>query len=221
MKKYIVYEHISPSGKVYVGITCQKVQCRWKGGSGYVRQDKHQEKFANAIRKYGWENFEHKIVLEGVSKSEADYAEKYLIRWYKIHSLSYNITDGGDGGLGTKHTEETKKKLSEMHKGLTQSRETVEKREKTRLKNKRSIYLAVRPGEIIPFTTIKEAAETLGIKHSCDINASISQKQCLVNGYLFIEWEKEIPIKEDCIYQWYDLRVNNRYKSERKVKYEQ
>lgn len=29
---------------------------------------------------------------------------RYLIRWYKIHNLSYNITDGGEGALGAGHT---------------------------------------------------------------------------------------------------------------------
>ena len=174
MKKYIVYEHKSPSGKVYVGITCQKAQCRWKGGSGYVRQDKHQEKFANAIRKYGWDNMEHIIILDGVSKSEADYAEKYLIRWYKIHGLSYNITDGGDGSLGHKHSKETKKLISDLHKGMKYPKEVSEKREKTKIENKRYYVLAVKPGVILQFNSNKEAAEALGIKNRCNISASIA-----------------------------------------------
>ena len=220
MRKYIVYEHKSPSGKVYVGITCQKIQHRWKGGSGYVRQDKHQEKFANAIRKYGWDNIEHRIVLEGISRSEADYAERYLIKWYKLHGLSYNITDGGDGGLGTKHTEETKKRLSELHKGRKMKTESVIKGINTRIDNYDYYIIAVNAEGIQIFRTAKEAAEKLGIKHRGNISACIAQKQCFVNGYVFMHWSKSIPINENCIYQWYNFRVNNRYSSERKVKYE-
>lgn len=38
MSKWVVYEHISPSGKVYVGITNRDVNLRWrKGGKGYLR----------------------------------------------------------------------------------------------------------------------------------------------------------------------------------------
>lgn len=53
-----------------------------------------------AILKYGWDNFKHEVLLDRISKSEADYAEKYLIRWYKMHSNSYNVADGGEGSCG-------------------------------------------------------------------------------------------------------------------------
>ena len=166
MRKWIVYKHTSPSGKVYVGITCQKPERRWKGGTGYLRKDNHQPLFANAISKYGWNSFKHEIVLSDISKSEADYAEKYLIRWYKIHGLSYNITDGGDGGLGHKHSEETKKLISNLHKGMKYPKEASEKREKTKIENRRYYVLAVKPGVILQFNSNKEAAEALGIKNS-------------------------------------------------------
>lgn len=92
---YTVYRHISPSGKVYVGITRRKPSSRWGiNGRGYLGGN--QKLFANAINKYGWDNFIHEILLTNISKEEAKYAEKYLIRWYKIHKISYNITDGGD-----------------------------------------------------------------------------------------------------------------------------
>lgn len=217
MKKYIVYEHKSPSGKVYVGITCQRAQCRWKGGSGYVRQDKHQEKFANAIRKYGWDNIEHTIVLDGVSKSEAEYAEKYLIRWYKTHGLSYNITDGGDGGLGTKHTEKTKQHLSIIHTGKKEKKEDTEKRINTRILLYPYFVLAVKPGTILLFKTAKEAAEMLGIKHRNNISAAIAGKQCLVNGYVFVHWDKNKPIDEEYLYNLYNEKINSRYSSERRA----
>lgn len=35
MKKYIVYCHIFPNGKRYVGITSQKPNERWRNGRGY------------------------------------------------------------------------------------------------------------------------------------------------------------------------------------------
>lgn len=107
-RKYIVYEHISPSGKVYVGQTYD-LKIRWQGkGHMYLNKTKKgkyaQPYFAHALLKYGWDAFEHRIVLEGVSKSEANYAEKYLIKWYKLHNMSYNMTDGGEGTCGIKRT---------------------------------------------------------------------------------------------------------------------
>jgi group I intron endonuclease len=102
----MIYEHISPSGKVYVGQTYD-LKIRWQGkGHMYLNKTKKgkyaQSYFAHALLKYGWDAFEHKIILEGVSKSEANYAEKYLIKWYKLHKMSYNMTDGGEGICGLK-----------------------------------------------------------------------------------------------------------------------
>lgn len=102
--RHFIYTHTSPSGKVYVGQTVN-IKRRWGyNGEHYKNKKKDgsyiQASFARAIDKYGWNSFKHEIILEGISKSEADYAEKYLIKWYKIHGMSYNITEGGEGTLG-------------------------------------------------------------------------------------------------------------------------
>ena len=103
---YSVYTHTSPSGKVYVGVS-NNPKRRWGTyGAPYLYKNKNgnytQACFANAINKYGWNNFNHEILLKNVSFSEALYAEKYLIRWYKIHNLSYNMSDGGEYWFGRK-----------------------------------------------------------------------------------------------------------------------
>lgn len=101
MWKYIVYKHTSPSGKVYIGITHQKPIERWlTDGSGYKRHPP----FYNAILKYGWDNFKHEVLLENRSESEAKYAERYLIKWYKLHNICYNVSDGGDYIMDTSKT---------------------------------------------------------------------------------------------------------------------
>lgn len=124
-KRWTVYKHVAPNGKAYIGITCNKLQYRWgpegknyliiDGGRGY-----RHPIFANAILKYGWNNFTHEIILENISRSEAIYTEKYLVRWYKIHNISYNATDGGDGTVGLKLTKEqcqkVSKRMKEWHK---------------------------------------------------------------------------------------------------------
>ena len=35
MNDYIVYMHISPNNKKYIGITCQSLKNRWRNGEGY------------------------------------------------------------------------------------------------------------------------------------------------------------------------------------------
>lgn len=73
--------------------------------------------FAVAILKYGWENFEHKIVHTTNSKSECDYTEEYLIKWYKMQGVSYNIIDGTTPAVQKYFSEEERQKAErEYHK---------------------------------------------------------------------------------------------------------
>ena len=117
---YTVYKHTSPSGKVYIGITKRKPEYRWNKGKGY---SKDQLLFYRAIKKYGWDNFTHEILYTGLSEKDAKNIEISLIRQYKSLGMSYNITDGGDGGRGLhnkrkKMSDETKLKMSKSRKGL-------------------------------------------------------------------------------------------------------
>lgn len=129
-RTYSIYRHTSPSGKVYIGQTCSKVWVRWlHNGNGY----KNQSYFWRAIQKYGWNNFTHEVLLEGISKKEADYAEKYLIKWYKTHKMSYNCTDGGEGVRGIIPWNKGKKTgIIPWNKGLPMSDEIKEKVSKSK-----------------------------------------------------------------------------------------
>lgn len=120
---WCVYMHINiVNNKVYIGQTCkQPPEHRWGNGSGY-REDT-QPVFYRAIQKYGWENFEHRIVAEGLTKEEANQMEIELIAEYKSNchrynnpSYGYNMTDGGEGSVGHKHSDTTRAILSEIAK---------------------------------------------------------------------------------------------------------
>lgn len=115
-KKYIVYKHISPSGKVYIGQTCQSLKKRFRhDGTGY-RGSTH---FAAAIQKYGWNNFEHSVIADELTKKEADWLEIYLISYYNSNNphKGYNLANGGRTCAGVKRSEEFKRYLSEINKG--------------------------------------------------------------------------------------------------------
>lgn len=114
MNNYCVYKHIFPNGKVYIGQTSKKPENRWHRGFGYYKQN-----FVfNAIKKYGWDNIQHQIISEHLTKKEADWLERYLILYYESYKQEkgYNLTLGGDGAENYHHTEETKKKMSETSK---------------------------------------------------------------------------------------------------------
>ena len=66
MDKYTVYVHINKiNHKKYIGITKQKPEDRWgKNGENY----KESPHFYAAIQKYGWDNFEHIILKENLTK---------------------------------------------------------------------------------------------------------------------------------------------------------
>ena len=111
MKKYTVYMHINKvNGKRYVGITSQNVKDRWGRGSKY-----HSQHFGRAIDKYGWDAFEHNIVVEDLSREDACEIERILIKVYDLTNpqKGYNETLGGEGGgmYNKHHSEEAKEKI--------------------------------------------------------------------------------------------------------------
>lgn len=127
-RKFTVYVHKSPSGKAYVGITCQQLKDRWgENGYRYFKINKKgrmpHKALASAITKYGWNNFKHIIVAKDISENRAKSLEKDLIRHYKNLGLSYNITDGGEGSLGRTVSEETREKIRKGHLGKKLSEE--------------------------------------------------------------------------------------------------
>lgn len=100
--------------KKYIGITCQKPTQRWRGGKGYKIGA-----FKKAIEKYGWDNFEHKVLYKDLSKEDACLKEIELISKYKTmdKKYGYNMCDGGNLTLGYHHTQEAKDKMSQLKKG--------------------------------------------------------------------------------------------------------
>lgn len=111
---YTVYAHVNKTnGKIYVGMTSQRVSKRWNNGGGYRRN----EYFYRSIQKYGWDGFEHEILASHITKEEAENFEIKLIE--KLNTTNpkfgYNITSGGE--YYGNHTDETKRKISKNKLG--------------------------------------------------------------------------------------------------------
>ena len=176
---YVVYMHVSPSNKRYIGITSQNPKRRWrKNGEGY----KSHQYFWNAIQKYGWDNFEHNILYSNLTKEDAEQKEIELIAYYKSNDINfgYNMSIGGESGSkGYKYTEEQKKRMSDVHKGEKNgmygkhhTKETIEKERERHLRENLSsdtIYKmsVAKRGKKRSEESIKKQIETISNKVIC------------------------------------------------------
>lgn len=88
---------LKSDGRKYIGITKhgEDPNKRWQNGNGYIDQDY----FYNAIRKYGWDAFEHMVLFNGLTKEQAVLKEKACIKLFNTQDRlsGFNLTAGGDG----------------------------------------------------------------------------------------------------------------------------
>ena len=119
---YIVYKHTCPNGKIYIGITSQHPNSRWRNGDGYISNDH----FYRAIKKYGWENIKHEILFKGLTKEESEKKEIELIALYNSTNpeIGYNMREGGST---SSFSEDSIEKMRQSHKGQTISDEQRKK----------------------------------------------------------------------------------------------
>lgn len=95
-KIWCVYMHTNKiNNKRYIGQTFQGVNYRWReNGTGYKGQPFHM-----AITKWGWDNFTHEILKDGIkTQEEADKWEQFFILKYNTYDqkYGYNFTKGGN-----------------------------------------------------------------------------------------------------------------------------
>ena len=182
-KLYIVYMHISPSNKKYIGITSLEPKNRWRNGNGY-KNNKH---FTNAIKKYGWDNFQHIIIAKGLSEDEAKWLEVELIKKLDTSNKEkgYNVLLGGQGCI---HTEETKNKISKANKGHKVPKEVrnkiSKKRKGSRLseETKRKIGDSIRGKKKSEDVKTKISQSHLGFRHTDETKKKMSKNHANFKG---------------------------------------
>lgn len=177
---YCVYCHTNKiNGKKYIGITKQRPNERWKNGKGYSAQH-----FSRAIQKYGWNNFEHTILIEGLTKNQACYYEKFYIQKYNttLAENGYNETLGGDGGGMYKkhHTKEAKEKISRARKinGFTETHKKHISDSKTGIKHHmaKPVYQYSKDGTFIKkWDYMNEAAKNLNLSRGAISNVCLGR----------------------------------------------
>jgi group I intron endonuclease len=124
------------NGKKYIGYSTN-IKNRWRNHKNYLKNGTHINNYLqNVYNKYGENIFKFYIIQElDVDENYLCLMEIYWIAYYDAYVLDgggYNLTRGGEGclgfcpsqdsrnkmsesGKGRKHTEETKKKMSENH----------------------------------------------------------------------------------------------------------
>ena len=117
---YLITNRVN--GKQYVGQTIKSLERRWQG---------HQEKgnvLHKAIKRYGAEAFDILLLQTCLSKEEMDISEVFYIQLLSTKvPKGYNITDGGGGPIGHKHSAATRAKISQALRDRVRRPESYKK----------------------------------------------------------------------------------------------
>lgn len=178
------------NGKAYIGQTVQTLSKRW---NRHVHNKSKNSVISLAIRKYGVENFEIRILSRCNTIEEMNHRETYYIKLFNtLATNGYNLKLGGQQGgpltelskqkisnakkgkpsafFGKRHSEESKIKNSIAHLGRKASIETRQKQSKAlkgKSRSQESINKAKKPVICIEtgviYPSVKEAGEAFGV----------------------------------------------------------
>jgi group I intron endonuclease len=114
---YIITNTVN--AKQYVGIAAD-LETRWRRHSNA----NEGQLIHRAIKKYGIDNFVFTHIADAFDADSAKAIERMLIVEHNTKMPhGYNMTDGGDGTLGMKKTEEHKEKLKASNKKTYENKE--------------------------------------------------------------------------------------------------
>lgn len=134
MKSNEVYKITNKiTNKIYIGITNQGSGARYRH-HWYESRIGEPSPIHRSMAKYGEDNFTLEIIDFADSYDELKEKEKYWIKQYNSidRSIGYNLTEGGDGTFGRKHSEETKEKIRQKALGRKASEEAKQRMSESR-----------------------------------------------------------------------------------------
>lgn len=197
------------NGKCYIGKTGMNFGDRWDSHRALLNSGKHDNPhLQKAWKKYGANNFVFEVLESVTDASTLNPLEIKYIKEYREANLSYNIHDGGDGGvnLGKHLSDETKRKIGEKNRinsaGRRASDETREKMSKSQL----SRYASWSEEDRAEFGQ-KMSAASSGYHWSDEARMRFSEKQReKPNGArLTADDVREIRAKKEAGYKLADL----------------
>ena len=126
MNIYSIYKATNLiNGKVYIGFDSNWPN-RKSVHKSNLKLDKFNYKFYNALKKYGWDNFQWEVIYQSKDiQHTLNEMESYFIEQYDSFNSGYNMTKGGEGSIGHtyKANPETLKQISKKLKGRIFSEE--------------------------------------------------------------------------------------------------
>jgi len=130
-----------------------------------------------ALRKYGIESFNISVIDSATGIDVLREKEKYWIKFYDCKVPNgYNMTDGGDGLFGYKHTPEELRKMSEGLLGFKRPEETRRRMSLAQRGNKSGLGNKSRSGQHLSDEQKRKMSEaTLGRKKSEETKRKMSE----------------------------------------------
>lgn len=218
MSDFYVYAHRAsasrPDGEVfYIG--------KGQGRRAWSKWGRNQH-WHNTVAKYG---YTVEILADNLSESAAFDLERSLILICGRSSLC-NLTDGGEGSSGSKHSPETRKKIGERNKGKIRSAEFCELMKKhngvrnTSPEHRAIVSRSNREREYSEETRRKHAAASAARPMKPETLAKISRPVICSNGMRFssqvaaAEWLRSIGFSKAT-----PNNISNVCQGKRKVSY--
>lgn len=98
------------NNKIYIGCTINTIDQRFSEHKSRCKTQTHKSKLYNSFRKYGVDNFSIELIEECDINIMYELEQKYILENNALKD-GLNNTAGGEGCIGYKHTEESRKNL--------------------------------------------------------------------------------------------------------------
>lgn len=158
-KTYKIYKYTFPDGKIYIGMTSLSLEQRRDDGYN------HNKPLKQALRQCGWQNLAKEILCDGLTKEQACELEKKIIAEMNAtdSSVGYNVSFGGKETFAhLKHTEDHKRRMSEMYQGRVFSEQHMQHLKEAHSKERIAVESVDSQGKVIKrYRSLGDAADDI------------------------------------------------------------
>jgi group I intron endonuclease len=202
------------NNKCYIGVTSKKdVNERWAAHKSSIKRGIGCPLLMKAFKKYGENSFKFEVLIICFDEDVFKFENEYIRKYNSSSPNGYNVVQGGKIGmsfLGMKHSEETKKKISEKSKEYNNRPEVKERSRQIAIELNRRIN----SGEIVRksekwHTALKEGRiGNRGGERDNETKNKITKLISDVNN-IFIPSETKLNLTSnwDLNYYWIDIAI--------------